>query len=263
MNQPEKDKKLDNRSNRNVISSLSNLLNQMKDKNPILTSCILSFSGFIFYLLHREKHKQKELSKAPILFFQDTKQNTMILNGMDNTILFRKIVPKFIVGTNALLNSIMACTYYHKDSSSGSLSRSNEQHMHSYTMREMFTIPIDGATIGLDWEVPNNINKKEILNGPISKAVILIIHGYNNDTSTPYVRNIMMHCAKHGFIVAGMNLRWSGNVKGTTPRGSTAAYTGDIRSIVHTLDSRLKTFSKPLILIGKCLYDGAFYSLGT
>merc|ERR1711862_907550 len=109
-----------------------------------------------------------------------------------------------------------------------------------------------------DWEIPIKISKEEILYGQITKPVILIMHGINNDASFGYIRSIMSHCVQHGFISAGMNMR--GSIKTTkkdgfclnAPRFYNAAYTGDIRSIVHILQCRLTT--TPLFLVG--------YSLG-
>eukprot|EP00985_Skeletonema_marinoi_P012963 scaffold6356_cov80-Skeletonema_marinoi.AAC.1 len=127
----------------------------------------------------------------------------------------------------------------------------------------------DGALIVLDWEVPldtsstnnsnsnsnnNNSNNNNASNSSIdnidiykpnsiTKPIILLLHGMNNDSTFGYIRSMMRTATDRGWIAVGMNLRGQDGlhqVKNTTPRGYNAGYTGDLRGVVEQLEYRLK-----------------------
>jgi len=110
----------------------------------------------------------------------------------------------------------------------------------------------DGATVALDWEVPYpsysssiDIRQSEkqlqanVLYGPIDLPVVIILHGINNDTGFGYMKNLMRSVADRGWIACGMNFRGCGGEALKTPRGYTAAYTGDLRGVVQQIQVRL------------------------
>lgn len=65
-------------------------------------------------------------------------------------------------------------------------------------------MPFDRAQIGIEWDVPANITKESILNGPISIPIMLILHGIHNDASFGYVRSVTRICVRNGWIAIGM-----------------------------------------------------------
>jgi predicted alpha/beta-fold hydrolase len=137
-------------------------------------------------------------------------------------------------------------------------------------IREVLTLPADGTSILIDWELPpkavllenqststshdmtDSERRQQILNGPIMQPVVIIMHGINNDSSFGYVRSLMRACTDRGWIAVGMNFRGCGGVPLTTPRGYTGAYTGDIRGTIQTLSRRLAP-NVPIFLVGNSL----------
>lgn len=175
-------------------------------------------------------------------------------------ILTRTIKPSLLVGTRGFISSTAAYLMHGpKQEHEHSLSKSLQ-------FREIMTTG-DGATLALDWEVPRptyssslNIRlsdsqiKANVLYGPITEKtpVVIILHGINNDTGFGYMKNLMRACSKKGWIACGMNFRGCGGQKLTTPRGYTAAYTGDLRHLIHTISARLKG-DTPVFLCGNSL----------
>jgi predicted alpha/beta-fold hydrolase len=141
------------------------------------------------------------------------------------------------------------------------------------------TMTQDGAQLALDWEVPRDILTDEeemqtdssgstsssdgdtqddkqstierirriILNGPMSRPVVIILHGINNDASFGYMRNLQRSYVERGWVATCMNFRGCGGIKMTTPRGYNGAYTGDLRSVVQQISSRLMTTTKTYV----------------
>ena len=117
------------------------------------------------------------------------------------------------------------------------------------------TMAQDGAQLALDWEVPSDIIQPDspnddeatakqniqhlILNGPIPRPVVIILHGINNDASFGYMKSLQRTYVKRGWVAACMNFRGCGGVEMTTPRGYNGAYTGDLRSVVQQISSRM------------------------
>ena len=118
-------------------------------------------------------------------------------------------------------------------------------------------MPLDGAKLALDWEVPyedeNNSsckNSKEwVFSRPIRKPVVLILHGINNDSNSGYIRSLQRTLTIRSRIAIAMNFRGCGGVPLAAPRGYSGAYTNDIRFVVHKLASRLAP-GVPLFLVG-------------
>jgi len=120
----------------------------------------------------------------------------------------------------------------------------------------------DGALIVLDWEIPldatinidNNISKNNSSDNniditkpnSITKPIILLLHGMNNDSTFGYIRSMMRTATRRGWIAVCMNLRGQDGlhqVKNTTPRGYNAGYTGDFvkKQNNHHLPNRKRT----------------------
>ena len=120
----------------------------------------------------------------------------------------------------------------------------------------------DGALIVLDWEIPlddddvgnvgsntsnintSNTNNKIDITKPnsITKPIILLLHGMNNDSTFGYIRSMMHTATSRGWVAVCMNLRGQDGlhqVKNVTPRGYNAGYTGDLRGVVEQLEYRL------------------------
>ena len=102
--------------------------------------------------------------------------------------------------------------------------------------REQMHIPVDGAVIAVEWELPFLDNsaateeerKREILVGTIRQPVVLVLHGLNNHADFGYVRSMMRTCVARGWVAAGMNMRGCGGADFKTPRGYNGAYTGKV-----------------------------------
>jgi len=198
------------------------------------------------FLSANEIHLQRRLTCAPTVYMQkDGNMKALYeeLSKNDQSILSRPMKPALVIGTRGVVSSTAAYLM-------GGPSK------HGYTnFRECFTMSTDGATIAVDWELPKNLglNKEQVLFGPISTPIVIVIHGLNNHANYGYVRSMMRACTDRGWIAAGMNLRGCGGVPLSTPRSYNAAYTGDLRSLVKRLSSRMKDSNVPMFLVGNSL----------
>lgn len=143
----------------------------------------------------------------------------------------------------------------------------------NFTFRQVLTMSADGAKIGLDWELPptndfataattstldgkhNNAEarqKQAQSSGGIHQPLVLVLTGMNNDTSFGYVRALMRSFTDRGWMAVSMNFRGCGKVPLSTPRCYNGGYTGDLRSVVQYLESRLAK-DVPLFLVGNSL----------
>jgi predicted alpha/beta-fold hydrolase len=199
---------------------------------------------------------QKSLTTPPITFGQLHSGGTMgsvyqKMTATADSILSRSIQPSLFVGTRGIVASTAAYLL-------GGPSKT-EEHLR---FREILTMTQDGAKIGVDWEVPCQTKggpelsveerKAQILKGPIREPVIIVFHGINNDASFGYVKSLQRTFADRGWNAAAMNFRGVGGVPLTTPRGYNAAYTGDIRCLVHHISGRLAK-DVPIFLVGNSL----------
>jgi predicted alpha/beta-fold hydrolase len=230
-------------------------------------------------LLVHEIQLQKSLTGPPLVYSQNTpymKALRHILSTGEDTketqktkvhfqsfdpknrgILTKDIQPSLFVGTRSVMASTAAYI----------LHGPKEKPFHSF--REIIHTS-DGASLALDWEIPflNNQNtynsitlqkskediEQEVRCGPISIPVVIVLHGINNDTSFGYMKHLMRSVSDRGWIACGMNFRGCGGVKMSTPRGYTAAYTGDLRTVVHLVEDRLKSgVHVPVFLVGNSL----------
>ena len=204
----------------------------------------------------------------------------------NRNIIQRAIQPSLFVGTRAHVSSTMAylIQHYHISESLRRVLRVpnftptdyQRRHYHydrnnkTVQFREVMNMPSDGATIAIDWKFPydtdNNDNgsnnndhmsieewMEQIVHGPISRPVVLILHGINNHTQFGYMQSMMNTCCTKGrCIAAGMNFRGCAIptttattaepplFDATTPRTYNGAYTGDLRTVVQKLSVRLR-----------------------
>jgi Predicted hydrolase of the alpha/beta-hydrolase fold len=206
---------------------------------------ISSLISFIFFL-HKEMKRQRSLTSLPSVYLQDTENNRQIQSLM-SAVFLRYYKPSLFIGTRSGLNSFVA---YAKP---GPICPNRIREEHKMTR--------DGATIALDWELPNNgiiaspTAREDYIkgtfgpHGPITESIVLILHGVNTDTSYGYMRSIMNSCTNNGWIAVGMNARGYGSIPLATPRFANAAYTNDLRKVVQVLSSRQAPDAK-LFLIG-------------
>ncbi len=180
-------------------------------------------------------------------------------------IFSRTVTPSLFIGTRGLVASTAAYAL-------GSKQNDNQVKR----VREVMKMGADGALIVLDWEVPLHSSSSNSSNNntasssssadsvrsnidsnnnivditkpnSITKPILLLLHGMNNDSTFGYIRSMMRTSTKRGWIAVGMNLRGQDGlhqVKNTTPRGYNAGYTGDLRGVVEQLEYRLKKKSK-------------------
>ena len=139
----------------------------------------------------------------------------------------RSVVPSLFVGTRGVISSVAAYALRHNDC---------DVRDRSVRVREVMTMGLDGARLVLDWEVPTSVvvdednqaavevadvsSGKSVTN--ISRPVVLLVHGMNNDSSFGYIRSMMKTATGRGWVTVCMNLRGQdclGQVKNTTPRG--------------------------------------------
>jgi predicted alpha/beta-fold hydrolase len=148
----------------------------------------------------------------------------------------RDVVPSLFVGTRGVVSSIAA---YVLNGDGADSARTAAQ---STRVREIMTMGADGARLVLDWEVPaNDVPVAGVSNGDakqnqvpaadltvpgtvgnISRPIVLLVHGMNNDSSFGYIRSMMKTATNRGWVAVCMNLRgqdYLGQVKNTTPRG--------------------------------------------
>ena len=133
----------------------------------------------------------------------------------------RHVVPSLFVGTRGVMSSVAAYAFKSLEEGEATTRR----------VREVMTMGADGAKLVLDWEIPLNlkgfdeavvavIQSGKVTN--ISRPVVLLVHGMNNDSSFGYIRSMMRTATSRGWVAICMNLRgqdWLGEVKNTTPRG--------------------------------------------
>jgi predicted alpha/beta-fold hydrolase len=194
-----------------------------------------------------------------------------------HSVLQRPLIPTLYIGTRGTLSSI------HSYLSSGPPTPPRDKVV---CFTEVVTLPRDGAEIALDWQVPlsavstsNNSShsgaplspnaleqlrwhvEQTTRHGPIPRPVVLILHGINNHAGFGYMRSLMAECHGRGWWAVGMNFRNCNAAAATTPqpssssspRGYDGAFTGDVRSVVQILASRLATHRQPLLLVGNSL----------
>jgi hypothetical protein len=124
--------------------------------------------------------------KTPLQMVYDT------MSTPPNSILQRKIVPSFGVGTHPIVSSTLAylmLSFHPSD---------------RIQFRQILTCSPDGTDIALDWELPTSLTpssglhdhnqvhhiESTIRNGPIRKPVVLILHG----VSFSSVLEPLLHC---------------------------------------------------------------------
>jgi predicted alpha/beta-fold hydrolase len=181
------------------------------------------------------------------------------LTATPTSILRRTIQPSLFVGTRSVLASTAAY-----------LANGPRPRAKRFRVREIVTMPLDGARIALDWEFPISAvssyddddgdvlrqkkgNTSAVVPHPKSHVVV-IWHGINNDASFGYIRSAMRACTDRGWAAVGVNFRGCGGVPLATPRGYTGAYTGDMRGVVQILSGRLeKTPQYRIFLVGNSL----------
>ena len=243
--------------------------------------------------LQYELHVQKELTSPPLVFCQTSSQNGSgsisggVLNDkMDRIyaklsgkkhkqthqsnngnanndlpeeeeegIFTRKVTPSLFIGTRGLMSSTAAYALGSNDGNENKVKR----------VREIMTMGSDGALIVLDWEVPiSSISDIDIKQpNSITKPIILLLHGMNNDSTFGYIRSMMKTATDRGWIAVCMNFRGQDGkhqVKNNTPRGYNAGYTGDLRGVVQQLEHRLKKKNDTEYAGGSIFILG--YSLG-
>ena len=204
--------------------------------------------GLISAGLTYELKLQRDLTRPPVVFGQ-LPHNTAIrkvydeLTASPTAILSRPIKPSLLVGTRAQLASAVAFA-----------ARGPSQKPSKYErFRQVFTMSTDGAQIAVDWEVPTG-RKQDILSGKrrIRQPVIIILHGINNHSEFGYMRSLQRTFCRRGWNSAAVNFRGCGGSSMTTPRGYTAAYTGDLRSLVLQISSRMQNEAR-IFLVGNSL----------
>ena len=165
----------------------------------------------------------------------------------------RTVTPSLFIGTRGIVASTAAYALGSKQCDAN-----------VKRVREVMKMGADGALIVLDWELPlddspttnsnnstaqqssmdNNIDNIDITKpNSITKPIILLLHGMNNDSTFGYIRSMMRTATDRGWIACCMNLRGQDGlhqVKNSTPRGYNAGYTGDLRGVVEQLEYRLK-----------------------
>lgn len=203
--------------------------------------------------LQYELKVQKELTMPPIVFCQESNNSVLnermdriyrklcSSNNTDEGIFTRKITPSLGIGTRGVLSSTAAYLFPDVNAKSNATTRRE---------REVMRMGANGALLVLDWEIPlspiDGINAQllDITNpNSIDKPVVLILHGMNNDSTFGYVRSMMRTATERGWIAVCMNLRGQDGlhqVKSNSPRGYNAGYTGDLRSVIHQIEYRLR-----------------------
>ena len=202
-------------------------------------------------------------------------------------ILTRKIQPQLFIGTRGLMSSTAAYALSDKNRRSSSSINNGKPIHKTRRIREVMTMAADGALIVLDWEVPLDLDSNDdgmqssssssssttIIDdikqpNSITKPIILLLHGMNNDSSFGYIRSMMRTATDRGWIAVCMNFRGQDGgcggddetnnshgttnkggsgvqkVKNNTPRGYNAGFTGDLRGVVQQIEYRLKRKSR-------------------
>lgn len=147
------------------------------------------------------------------------------------------MVPSLFVGTRGVISSFAAYAL-----KGGEKYDDGAAIVKSTRVREVMTMGADGARLVLDWEVPikiinsnagnanadgsqHQVQVADLTNDKvdnISRPIVLLVHGMNNDSSFGYIRSMMKTATSRGWVAVCMNLRgqdYLGQVKNTTPRG--------------------------------------------
>jgi len=188
-----------------------------------------------------EKHRRKKLTQVPLVMGQIPKASRMESISQKLTknqgILSKPIVPTLVVGTHGQLAS--AAAYMSPGpSSQKSVVRFEETLVSSF----------DGAEIIVEWETPGARSVEKTISHP----TVLILHGINNSSKYGYVKSLQRTMTNRGWNALAMNFRGVAGRPMTTPRSYTAAYTGDLRSLVKQLVKRMDR-DAPLFLVGNSL----------
>lgn len=238
-----------------LIRRRSSVVEQLPD-TPAGWTVFLSF--LLSVGLGYEIRLQQSLTQPPFTFGQlpmgsDIRSVYEKLTSSPESILARPIQPSLFVGTRGMLSSTAAYLLGGPSSKDDHLS-----------FKEIIQSTVDGASLGIDWEVPwktedsrtSNLTaeerKHEILNGPIHEPVVIILHGINNDSNFGYMKSLQRSFANRGWNAAAMNFRGCGGVFMTTPRIYNGASTSDLRSLVWVLSGRVSK-DVPVFLVGNSL----------
>lgn len=237
---------------------LSSLLNATTSKWTKLGGAALASTAVLGY----ELSLQHKLTCPPDVYAQldengpmkpvyDSMISTAKEKGQKST-LERPIRPALFLGTRGLAASVGAY-FTRAPASTGT----------TIQFRELIHMPADGGVIAIEWELPNDPSsslpveeqKQQVLKGPIRTPIVVVIHGINNHANFGYIRTTMRACCEQGWIAIGMHLRGCGGVTLRTPRSYNAAFTGDIRGLVQTIEGRLASTdgSVPIVLVGNSL----------
>ncbi|VEU36426.1 unnamed protein product [Pseudo-nitzschia multistriata] len=227
-----------------------------------------------------EKRRQLRITKSPFLAGQ-IPPNSLVrsacnkLMDTDEGVFKGPIVPTVWAGTRGGLSTSAAFLAKGPSPNVPSVLR----------FQEIITSSYDGAEICLVWEVPNNNDddktegqrrreeilgsslsnrKAETSNTKIQNPTVLILHGINNSSGYGYVRSLQRTMTDRGWNAAAVDFRGCGLAQRlSTPRSYTAAYTGDLRSLVNQISARMMggaecnvtaaTASAPLFLVGNSL----------
>lgn len=255
----------ENKQRRDLRKSLSRQLSDslapVKPETPLGWTAFLTTVASI--AIAYECRLQKRLTTPPSVYTQNNNKymdllKKMLAHGSKDglSILTRNIKPSLFVGTRSVLSSTASYAIPHFPG--------EETHV---SFREIMNMEADGAKVAIDWEIPvdsypsslqtRKTEKQYVDNirfGPIKQPVVVILHGLNNDASFGYMRSLMRSCTDRGWIACGFNFRGCGHVKLTTPRGYNAGYTGDLRSIIQKIQSRLADpDNTPVFLVGNSL----------
>lgn len=245
---------------RTLVRSASSILSiePKKPETPKGWAALLGVVGTA--LTMHEIRLQKSLTGPPLVFAQKSptmdrlqeilSKNTT--NQCEKGMLTRDVRPSLFVGTRSHLASMAAYAFHGP----------KEKHLR---FEEKMRMEADGAEVSVVWEVPrqsyqsslhthftNEEQKEKILNGPISRPVVIICHGINNDANFGYMKALMRSCSDKGWIACGVNFRGCGGLKMVTPRGYNAGYTGDLRSVIQKVEARLQE-DVPIFLMGNSL----------
>lgn len=220
-------------------------------KRPIRPSLVIGTSGMAnsmaAYLKHGPKPKKEQLVRVEE--DDEIEHDSISNNNINNSSVHN------LDGPNIKANKKQQII------KGGGYLRNKSKHFH---FREIMVMGSDGAEVAIDWELPDDYHddsdndkhehydlKTSIQKGPIKRPVVLILHGINNDASFGYIRSIMRGCTNKGWISAGFNFRGC-SIPLKTPRGYNGAYTGDLRSVVNIISSRLSPESF-MVLVGNSL----------
>ena len=233
------------------IRRTSSMLQERLPQTPRGWTAFLSAVGSMIF--GNEVLLQTQLSREPRLYGQiydgPMKDIYHQMATSYDSILHKPFRPRLFIGTRAAVASTAAYVF------PGPTKENIE-------FREFLQMTLDGATVAIDWELPgvNTTDSSDdadamitnIKEGPITKPIVLVVHGMNNHSNYGYVRSMKRACCRRGWIAAGVNMRGCGGIALTTPRTYNGAYTADIRCVVQRLSARLAP-NTPIFLVGNSL----------